>query len=516
MSFYGNVYYQFIDTFYKLIIYNHKDNNKLFSFPNANEVKEKTEIQAIGREGTIDLNAGNKWIQFTTDPETNIVSLWHAKPENIDSHRAGLLYGIRYRAHENETESENHPLHDPDHPSDVIKLEEGDYIWTSGAYYDEAGHIINDADSDGLNGKYQVCYQLPKSTQSKKTDNLIKITGGLNVETGEITTTDFNETNTIIKQVIQNKKDISNNDTTVKNLIDGNDNRIKVLEDLYSDNSNNLFKAIDDKDKPYIPADKNFSNNFGSITSIFAAWNKFIKNNSYIEDYLKSDESGLDKYFSVEEDDIVIKDVSTIICLITGCIKALKKDLENTIANVDSKVTDIAEDINSIQVAANTAVGALGTQADNSQFYIFNTSNTIAEAFGLSDDKNSCFFNEENSVRDTVENLDSKINTKVDNNIFNEYKTTIYTQTETDDLLSTKVNNDTLNNYYNKEEIDISLSAKANNTDLDNYYNKEEIDGIIKSLRDEISTLKDKINTLESYHSNESVENPEDEVIPEE
>jgi hypothetical protein len=204
--------------------------------------------------------------------------------------------------------------------------------------------------------------------------------------------------------------------------------------------------------------------------------------------------------------------------LTEGALKAIQnisiKNVLDTAENARSAALAAAQAVEQeIFNAENTIPEAFGK--NGSKCY-FNQNNSVAEAFGLADNKETCFFNKENSVRDAIKNLDSKINTKVDNNVFDEYKTTIYTQTETDTLLSTKVNNDTLNNYYNKEEINTSLSTKVNNSDLDNYYDKDYIDGIIKSLQDKISALEEEINTLKSYHSNENVENPEDEIIPEE
>ena len=507
MSFYGNVYYQFIDTFYKVIFHNTDfDGEQVPEFPTQDQIKEKDSVQAIGRQGVIDLNPGNRWIQFTKDEQDGRIKIWHGKPVNTETNRDGLLYGIGSVV----------KFDSPNPPEVFTPLNEGDYIWTSAAYYDTAGHIINNPDEDGNFGKYQTCYKLPKSENSTKTDNLIKITGGLNINTGEIITTDFNETNTIIKQVIQNKNDISDNDTTVKNLIDGNDNRIKVLEDLYSDNSNNLFSVTrKEDDSNYIPEDKNFPKTFGKIPDILAVWNNFIDNNDYIKQYLLKDDL-LIQYFTVKDEDIVVKDISTAICLITGTIKALKKNLEDTISVTQG-------DVNSAKDLANTAMDALGEYGDDDKS-VFNAKRTIADAFGRRDD-GLCYFNSENTVRNSIEMLDDKIiekenalnadiqkinNNKVNNSDFNNYKTTIYTKTEVDNLLSTKVNNNTLNSYYNKEEINTSLSTKVDNTDLDNYYNKGDINGIIKSLEDKISTLEEEINTLKSYHSNENVENPED------
>ena len=60
MSFYGSVYYQLVDTFYKIVAKNSAARN----FGPAEYPTEDLETQAIGRKGILSLNAGNKWISF--------------------------------------------------------------------------------------------------------------------------------------------------------------------------------------------------------------------------------------------------------------------------------------------------------------------------------------------------------------------------------------------------------------------------------------------------------------------
>lgn len=541
MSFYGSVYYQFIDTFYKLIIYNHKNDDASFSFPSSNDVEEKTEIQAMGRTGVIELKSGNKWIQFTVDPETNIVNLWHTKPENIEDHRAGLLYGIDYYARENDTDNKNHPFHNPDNKINVIPLYEGDYIWTSGAYYDEAGHIIHDADNNGEHGKYQVCYQLPISKQTINTNSLIQLVGGINPDNGDITTTDFKDT-TVIKKVINNETEISNHDT-----------RVKKIEDIYN-GSNNFFNNIYETGTSEL---KNFPKYFGNIDQMVSSWSNYLgdRSNSDILNPLLNDDKYKNYISNASGGSITFATVSAIISLLPGVIDIVKKSLEASIKAIDDK-TDVATELvkviaqtvdSDIFNADNTIPETFGKNDDSICY--FSQENSVAEAFGLTDNEKACYFKSGNSVRDAIENLDSKINTKVDNNVFDEYKTTIYTQTETDTLLSTKVNNSDLDSY--KEEINTSLSEKVSNTTLESY--KEEINTTLdskvsndtftttvgnleelgeKSLMELINDLQVKINDLETtinilkeYHSEENpippengeeVINPEEGNIPEE
>ena len=137
MSFYGSVYYQLIDAFYKMIIHN-VENDSETSFPVENSVTDAITIEAKGRKGFINLDAGNSWIQFT-HPKDGTIQIWHKKPKNSNEEREGLFYGIERGTEE---------------PEEFIELKEGDYLWTSAAYYDKAGHLIHNPDSDGKYGKY--------------------------------------------------------------------------------------------------------------------------------------------------------------------------------------------------------------------------------------------------------------------------------------------------------------------------------------------------------------------------
>lgn len=498
MSFYGNVYYQFIDTFYKLIIYNHKKDETLFSFPNADEVKKETEIQAIGRTGTIDLNTGNKWIQFTIDPETQIVNLWHAKPENIEGHRAGLLYGIGYPARENDTSNKNHPFYDPNNKKTVVELEEGDYIWTSGVYYDEAGHIIHDGDSNGEHGKYQVCYKLPISTEKIDTVNLKKLVGmkddGTSIE-GDFTNT------SVVKEILTNRSEISVNEGNITN----NEKRIKALEDIYS--NNDIFFDITDKingsDYVLKEEDQVFPKNFGSISDIIAVWSNFINSNDYIKSYLKSD-GILKQYFITEANGIIkIKDISTAICLITGTVTALKNNIESTVG-------EMVTDVNSAQTMADAAVRALGKNSSGG-LPIFNDGATVIDALGRSDDKNieACYFSKDNSVRKNIEDLN---NNKVDNSTLKDYSTTEEINIILKDYSTTeKINNSlnsTLTNYSTTDQINTILTDYYTKTDINNIvgFVKDETSGEEKSVYAYIQSLENEINTLKTRV--EALENP--------
>lgn len=86
MSFYGSVYYQLVDAFYKIVFRNKgKDNTE---FVKQDDLID-SENQAIGRKGVFGFSAGNKWINLKTTAEPGTVSegeysiceIYHGEPE---------------------------------------------------------------------------------------------------------------------------------------------------------------------------------------------------------------------------------------------------------------------------------------------------------------------------------------------------------------------------------------------------------------------------------------------------
>ena len=492
MSFYGNVYYQFIDTFYKAIA---KNTVKGYNLPTEVQTDVELPIDAIGRQGIFHLTNGNDWIKFKKEDDITF-SIWHDKPD--ESYQGtSFLYGINIpEIGDGKDYVDNKAFDDAWQP---VQLNPGDAFTTCGYYCDEAGHIMYNA--KGNAAKYQKAFRLPRYDELDELTDLEALVGmnedGEPIDKNGVVISDAFKEATISETVINNQTNINNNTIQLENLS-------KTYNEVYNDRTGDYSSSPSYffGNKPYKEdgkTRKNFPQHFGNVNNILDRWGNLLTSNADIKKYITVDEKDIykDYYSEAGNGALEIKDISSTLCLAEGALKAIQ--------NISIKnVLDTAENARSAAIAAAQAVEQEIFNAENtvpeafgkngSKCY-FNQDNSVADAFGLADDKETCYFKSGNSVRNTIENLDSKINTKVDNNIFDEYKTTIYTQTETDALLSTKVNNDTLNNYYNKDYID----------------------GIIKSLQDEISTLKNKINTLESYHSNENVENPEDEeIIPEE
>ena len=70
MSFYGSVYYQLIDTFYKVVLRNKGIENTEFLNSEKNPA-EWLESQAVGRKGVFGFDTGNRWINLNTYSETD-------------------------------------------------------------------------------------------------------------------------------------------------------------------------------------------------------------------------------------------------------------------------------------------------------------------------------------------------------------------------------------------------------------------------------------------------------------
>ena len=158
MSFYGSVYYQVINNFYKAIANNTGKNKKVFL--NSDNFANNAAFEAIGRKGTLDFDTGNKWINLEKG-SNQALNIYHA-PASINSNNKTI---IGFKKIE---ESEDQP-----NERDIIKLEPGDLIRTNIANYDEAGHVA---------GTTEQVYEMPLG-ESERIAALEKVVG--NVVNGE-------------------------------------------------------------------------------------------------------------------------------------------------------------------------------------------------------------------------------------------------------------------------------------------------------------------------------------------
>ena len=152
MSFYGSIYYELVDTFYKVLVHNKGKTN--IGFPVAADVKDEQTLMAIGRKGVLDIDSGNRWIKFTASPDTTKYTIWHEKPdeENVQSIASF-------------TRLESAP-----EGVTPTNLYAGDVIQVSSFDYDKAGHTA----------KSEIrYYKLPTSTVEADIASLMSAVGDI-------------------------------------------------------------------------------------------------------------------------------------------------------------------------------------------------------------------------------------------------------------------------------------------------------------------------------------------------
>lgn len=161
MSFYGSIYYELIDTFYKILVHNAGYGDGV-SFPKPENIKNEQTLVAIGRQGVIDMDTGNDWIQITADPSKTKYILWHGKA-NTNTTKDLVSFS---KIEESDIPTNTEP----------IQLVAGDIIASSTSSYDMAGHISS---SDAI------YYKLPVSTVEHDIEGIKKGMEDINKELEE-------------------------------------------------------------------------------------------------------------------------------------------------------------------------------------------------------------------------------------------------------------------------------------------------------------------------------------------
>lgn len=184
MSFYGSVYYQLIDTFYKIIVKNSGDKNYTFNEnlinPSETPVGDIIESPAVGRKGVFSLDSGNYWINFSKNDEADESApykIWHSQPHNDEETRLPIsgwrIETDKYVSVEDEKGNEIEVTKDGvkmEAGKDYIQLVDHDFLRMVETNYDEAGHIIGDSTQE-------VVYRLPKTNISSRLDYLEQLVG---------------------------------------------------------------------------------------------------------------------------------------------------------------------------------------------------------------------------------------------------------------------------------------------------------------------------------------------------
>ena len=297
MSFYGTVYYQLIDTFNKVAMRNSSIEEK--SFP-SNIVTSDQQINAIGRDAKLNIEGGNRWINFTKDTENNCFKVWHATPDTTSS---SWVEGYQ--------KVDSTPA-----GAEVVELNPGDCFKTFSTKYDAAGHIV----PSSLEIKY---YKMPKSEVEEELDVLKELVGDKAKEGEEATG--------LCKEIADNTANIATNTED-----------LTLLKDVYGGNATETAYAL--FDTPWIVGEegnlyKNFPQYFGKMDQLINTCDAAAK--SFAAQNLLA---------STEYDpSIPLSSVSKAVCMLATMLQKLKLYCDTQ----DNEAEAAA-------AAAGTAVEALG------------------------------------------------------------------------------------------------------------------------------------------------------------
>lgn len=185
MSFYGSVYYQLIDTFYKIIVKNSGDKTYTFNDvpfnPSETPDNEIIESPAVGRKGVFSLNSGNYWINFSKSDDVDEAApykIWHsAAHDDPDTSKRISSWDIesdQYTYEKDDKGIETKVLNKDGVEmvagKDYIQLQDHEFIRMYPSHYDEAGHIIDGQTEPTL-------YRLPKSDVNEQVNWLMELIG---------------------------------------------------------------------------------------------------------------------------------------------------------------------------------------------------------------------------------------------------------------------------------------------------------------------------------------------------
>ena len=168
MSFYGNVYYQLVDTFYKIIVRNKGDQifgfNKNLVNPSSTPEEAIVESKASGRKGVFSLDSGNYWINFSKNESDDIVapySVWHSEPHKADDNKRTSGWDtVSYEPNLDSFGKEKEAPY-----GNAKQLKANDYLRIYPKKHDEAGHIVPENEAGEL-------YRLPAPQDLYKAINI--------------------------------------------------------------------------------------------------------------------------------------------------------------------------------------------------------------------------------------------------------------------------------------------------------------------------------------------------------
>lgn len=184
MSFYGTLYSEVINAIYRVLVSNKGKDTK--NFPAKTDLASNTPLTAIGRQGILDIDSGNRWIQLTADSDKTKCNIWHAAPDS--------------NATNNFTSFEK--VSSLPEGKTSIDLSSGDIIKVSAPIkVDDAGHVAST-----IVDQY---YKMPVSTIEADIEELKKNIGEFSEEYPDTTITD---------ELIDIRKDVGDFEDVFKNV----------------------------------------------------------------------------------------------------------------------------------------------------------------------------------------------------------------------------------------------------------------------------------------------------------
>lgn len=490
MSFYGSVYYQLVDTFYKVITKN--ANLTGATFPEDLNSDDQT-IQALGRKGVLKIANGNKWINFTYNEDDNSFMVWHGKPDD------GVTTEVSGYKDLGQTK--------PD-ITDIVELEAGDYFSTFTSKYDEAGHLV----PDSITTQY---FKLPKSEVQDDVDLLLELVGS--PATVDETGTPVSSTGLFAITDAQQDE------------IETNDERLILLEDFYGDSMVNVGRVFFpesgsmDLDE-YTETSgkyqyKNFPKAFGSIDAIRSKYfgnaaatetvsDAIIRaydmvgsvqtdnnNNATLIEYLTQDVNSLKQAdVAINSEITVLKEADTTLSeridnlnsIVSSNKEACDANLSNLASIVSSNKTACDENVVALQ-AVDTAIRAEFASADS------NLKSDIAQAYANADTELK------NQLTEAYGNADNVLKTEITEAYIAADSTLKADITKDYEAADSALKADITKDYEAADsalKADIKTAYEAADTTLSNSIN--EVSGRVTTLSNSVDEVSSRVTTLEN------------------
>lgn len=450
MSFYGSVYYQLVDTFYKVITKNAALTKA--EFPEDLHSNDQ-EIQALGRKGVLKIANGNKWINFTYNEDDNSFVVWHGKPDDtVSTVAAGYGYLGTTK---------------PD--SEITELKAGDYFSTFVSKYDEAGHLV----PDSLEIKY---YKMPKSETEEALAALEQLVGNkakdaVLDEAGNVVTPAEEASGLCL--------DVATNAANIKANLD----RVIFLEDVYGKENaevGNIFfdqtRGLDySEEDPYTY--KNFPTAFGSIDAIRSAYFGSANSEETVSDAIIRAKTLISEANSLAQSAI---DANVYQEERFKTVEGSIKDLQTADTQINNEIARVEREYKAADSALNTSIGNLDAAYKAADTVINATITSLDAAYKAADSEinlaignlDAAYKAADNAINLTIGNLDTA------------YKAA-------DGELLSKIN--ALDAAYKAADGDIG-------TAISGLQNKDsEIDGEITALHEEDVKIHAEIESIKTF-----------------